>query len=180
MVGMNSPLSQLKPYKYRVHDGWAEFIGRYHWEWFVTLTFTDDIHPEAALKSMHVWKSKLNREVFGHRWNEKKPYGVYWVVAIEYQKRGVLHLHLLISGVGNTRRLSYMDIWAEMGNKNGWARIEPVDKNDAVSMYLTKYVTKDGEIFLSPNLPNVTSGLASLWSDPAITGSLPESDIPQD
>ena len=174
LVGMEYPLVTLKPYKWRVRDGWAELIGRYPWEWFVTLTFTDDIHPEAAMKSMRVWLSKLNREVFGHRWHKKPPYGVYWVAAIEYQKRGVIHLHLLINGVGETRRLTYMDIWAEMGNKNGWARVEPVETNNAVSMYLSKYVTKDGEIYLSNNLPDVTTGLAGLWQDPAITGSLPE------
>ena len=172
---MEYPLT-LKHYRWRVRDGWAELISRYPWEWFVTLTFTDDIHPEAALKSMRVWLSKLNREVFGHRWYKNVPYGVYWVAAIEYQKRGVLHLHLLITGVGDTRRLSYMDIWAEMGNKNGWARVEAVEANNAVSMYLSKYVTKDGEIYFSNNLPDVTSGLASLWRDPATSGSLPESD----
>lgn len=40
-----------KPYKYRVHDGWAELLARYPWQWFVNLTFTEDIHPESALKS---------------------------------------------------------------------------------------------------------------------------------
>jgi len=173
-------LTQVKPYKYRVHDGWAELIVRYPWQWFVTLTFTDDIHPEAALKSMRVWLSKLNRELFGRRWNEKIPYDVYWIAAIEYQKRGVIHFHLLINGVRDTRRLSYMDIWANMGNKNGWARVEPVKKNIAASTYVSKYVTKGGEIYFSNNLPDVTSGLTSLWTESSTTDSLPESDTPQD
>lgn len=171
---MNTLVPQLKPLKWRVQDGWAEFISRYPWEWFVTLTFISDIHPEAALKSMRVWISKLNRELFGPRWYKKVPKGAYWVAAIEYQKRGVIHLHILMAGVGDARRLSYMDIWESMGNKNGFARIEPAQSNNAVSRYLSKYVTKDGEIFLSDNLPDVTSGLASLWSDPAEVGSLPE------
>ena len=176
---MEYPLT-LKHYRWRVRDGWAELIGRYPWEWFVTLTFTDDIHPEAALKALRVWLSKLNRELFGHRWYKRVPYGVYWVVAIEYQKRGVIHLHLLINGVGDTRRLTWMDNWLDMGNKNGWARIEAVETNKAVSRYLSKYVTKDGEIFLSNNLPDVTSGLASLWQDPAKIGSSTVADTPQD
>jgi hypothetical protein len=173
-------LSPLKPYKWRVQDGWAELIDRYPWEWFVTLTFTDAIHPEAALKSMYVWLSILNRELFGRRWYKKIPYGVYFVAAIEYQKRGVIHLHLLIAGVKDTRRLTYMDTWAGMGNKNGYARIEATESNMAASRYLSKYVTKDGEIFLSENLPDVTAGLTRLWSEPTTTGSLPASDTPQD
>ncbi len=162
---MNTPYEEIKPIKWRVQDGWAELIARYPWEWFVTLTFVEDIHPEAALKVMKFWLSKLNRELFGRRWYKKLPHGVYWVVAIEYQKRGVLHLHLLISGVKNTRRLTYMDIWEGLGNKNGYARIYKVDSQIAVSKYLSKYVAKDGEIFPSQNLPDVTAGLAALWND---------------
>lgn len=161
---MITPSLELKPFKWRVQDGWAELIGRYPWEWFVTLTFVDDVHPESGLKSMKYWLSKLNRELYGRRWYKKKPYGVYWVVALEYQKRGTLHLHLLMSGVKNARRLSYMDLWEELGSNNGFARIHPVEKQIAVSKYLTKYVAKDGEIYLSDNLPDVTAGLAALWS----------------
>ena len=164
---MSVPCQKLKPLKYRVQDGWAEFIDRYPWEWFVTLTFTDVIHPEAALKSMRTWLSMLNEELFGRRWYKHVPRGVYWVAAIEYQKRGVIHLHLLINGVGDTHRKTWMKNWELMGNKNGFPRILPVITNKAVSRYLSKYVTKDGEIFLSNNLPDVTSGLASLWQDPA-------------
>ncbi len=177
---MESPVPILKHYKWRVQDGWSDLIARYPWAWFVTLTFTDNIHPEAALKAMRVWISKLNRELYGPRWHKKVPKGVYWVAAIEYQKRGVIHLHLLMAGVKDARRLSYMDTWAGMGNKNGYARIVPVLSNHAVSRYLSKYVTKDGEIFLSDNLPDVTSGLAGLWSDSTTTESFPASDTPRE
>jgi hypothetical protein len=168
-----------KPYKYRVVDGWAELIQRYPWEWFVTLTFTESIHPEASLKVMRVWISMLNRELFGRRWYKKEPYGVYWIAAIEMQKRDVIHLHLLMNGVKDTRRLTYMDIWASMGNKNGYSRIYPVESQIAVSRYLSKYVAKDGEIFMSDNLPDMTSGFERLWSESSISDSLSETDNPQ-
>lgn len=164
---MDSPLSQLKPVKWRVRDGWAELIARYPWEWFVTLTFTEDIHPETAEKSMRYWIKQLNRDLYGCRWYKKHPFGVYWISAIEYQKRGVLHLHLLMNGVKSARRLSYMDMWNDLGNKNGFARIYPVDNLEAVSRYLCKYVAKDGEISFSDNLKDSTAGLAALWTDSA-------------
>ena len=162
---MQSPLAQLKPYKYRVVDGWAELVARYPWEWFVTLTFTESVHPEAALKSMRFWISRLNRELYGRRWYKHSPYGVYWVAAIEYQKRDVIHLHLVMNGIKDARRLSYMDAWEDLGNKNGFARIYPVESNNAVSSYLCKYVIKDGEIFFSDNLPDATAGFAAQWND---------------
>ena len=160
--------------RYRVRDGWAELLARYPWEWFVTLTFKEQIHPEAALKAMRLWLSMLNRQLFGPRWYKKHPHGVYWVAAIEMQKRGVIHLHLLMAGVKDTRRLTYMDIWLNLGGKNGYSRIFPVESNDAVSRYLTKYVAKDGEIFLSANLPDVTTGLFGQMAGSESSEPLPE------
>ena len=105
---------------------------------------------------------------------------MYWVAAIEMQKRDVIHIHMLMSGVKDTRRLTYMDIWAGLGNKNGYSRIYPVESQIAVSRYLSKYVAKDGEIFLSDNLPDVTSGLVRLWADsPETLESLPAAASPQ-
>jgi hypothetical protein len=84
-----------------------------------------------------------------------------------------------MTGVKNARRFTYMDKWNDMGHKNGYARIYPVESNKAVSKYLCKYVAKDGEIFLSDNLPDVTAGLAALWSDSAETESKTVRIIPQ-
>jgi len=89
--------------------------------------------------------------------------GVYWVAALDMQKRHVLHIHALLTGVRKARRLSYLDKWLKMGGKNGYARIYPVEKSEAVSRYVCKYVTKNGSVELSGNLPDVTSGLAEKW-----------------
>lgn len=131
---------------------WGQFVARWQWEWFVSLTFQYDTHPERALKLFRVWISKLNREIYGPRWHRKEPYGVEYVVAVEYQKSGRVHLHALISRVGDTRRLTWMDFWLDLDDLAGFARIEPVNNQDAVANYVTKYVTKGGEIDFSPNL----------------------------
>lgn len=170
---MGTPSIQLVPLSWRVRDAWGEFIARYPWEWFVTLTFVVEIHPEACLKSMRLWLSKLSRELYGPRWHKKPPRGVYWVAALEYQKRGVLHVHLLMAGVKDARRLTWMDKWEAQGHKNGFARIWPVESNIAVSKYVSKYVTKGGDVFLSDNLPEVTAGLAGQWLDSPVTSPAP-------
>lgn len=157
----------------------AELLARYPWEWFVNLTFVDVIHPESALKSFRTWISILNTEIFGRRWRKKKPHGVYWAVAIEYQKRNVLHFHALLAGVKDTRRLTYMDTWAGMGGKNGFSRIYAVESRIAVSRYLTKYVSKDGEIYFSDNLPDMTSGFEAIWHGAGQEAPLSESNTPQ-
>ena len=108
--------------------------------------------PERALILFKVWCSKLSRQIYGPRWHKREPYGVTFVVAIEYHKSGQIHLHALIFGVGETRRLTWMDHWHALDELAGFARIVAVGNNEAVSNYVTKYVTKGGEVDLSGNL----------------------------
>ena len=138
--------------KRRLRLAWGDFVARWPWEWFVSLTFTDDTHPERALKLFRVWVSKLNRQLYGPRWHKKEPYGVLSVVAVEFQKSGRVHLHALMAGVGDARRLSWMDRWWDLDRLAGSPRIYPVENREAVSTYVTKYVSKGGEIEFSPNL----------------------------
>ena len=140
-----------------LRDGWGEFIARYPWEWFVNLTFTIDVHPEAALKKFRLWASMLARSLYGPRWSKNG--GLYWVVAIEYQKRGVIHFHALVIGQKTANKFSWMDRWHSMDEKTGFARIYDVNSVTGVSHYLSKYVPKDGQVFFSDNLPNLDSGL---------------------
>lgn len=135
-----------------LREAWGDFVARWPWEWFVTLTFTLDTHPERALKLFQVWCSKINRELYGNRWHKREPYGVTWVVAVEYQKSGRVHLHALLAGVWDTRRLTWMDNWTALDVLAGFPRIEAVENQPAVARYVSKYVAKDGELFLSKNL----------------------------
>jgi hypothetical protein len=143
--------------RWLLQDAWGKMLSRHTWEWFVTMTFTEDVHPEAAVKKWRLWASKLARSLYGARWS-KKPH-LYWVVSIEFQKRGVLHLHGLIVGVRDARRLTWMDEWEGLDYKTGYARIYPVEDNLKASRYVSKYVSKGGEILFSDNFPNITFDL---------------------
>lgn len=149
-----------------LRGAWGEFVARWPWEWFVTLTFTDDTHPERALKLFFVWCSKMSRDIYGRRWNEKEPFGVTWIVAVEHQRSGRVHLHALLMGVGDTRRLTWMDHWKSLDELAGFSRIEPVANQNAVSRYLTKYVAKEGEVLFSRNLRIRSRDLFDLPSEP--------------
>lgn len=145
-----------------LRDAWIRFLDRWSWCWFVTLTFRGDyVHPETAYKRFRVFISQINRMLYGIRWY-KHGQGVRWCLALEWQKRGVLHYHALIGGVGveDLRRLSWMDRWHELA---GFARIEPIRSSEAVRRYVSKYVVKGGELdlggpLLSEPLPLLGSG----------------------
>jgi len=128
-----------------IRNAWCEFLGRWDWQWFCTLTFRDIVHPEAANKSFRYFTSKLNRQLYGPRWYKKAYGGIPWVRALEYQRRGVIHFHALFADVEGVRRLSWMDEWDRIG---GYARIEAIKDKWAVRRYVTKYCLKEGEIEL--------------------------------
>jgi hypothetical protein len=64
----------------RLVDAWVEYLSRWTWDWFVTLTFREAKHPEAAEKVFRVWISKMNRDMYGPRWSKHRR-GVRWVRA---------------------------------------------------------------------------------------------------
>ena len=110
----------------RLTEEWALFLGRWSWDWFVTLTFRREIHPEAAAKLFRVWISKMNRELYGPRWR-KHGHGVRWARALELQRRDVIHYHALVGGpgVGKLKRLTWMDEWYHLDDDSKEARRAP-------------------------------------------------------
>ena len=136
---------------------WADFLAKFDMQWFCTFTFREPVHPEAADKKFRVWISRLNRELYGRRWYRDSFKQVFWIRALEYQKRSVLHYHALCGDSKDlnehARRLSFMDEWYQLA---GIARIDAIapgaESHAAVRAYCSKYVAKGGEVDLSPSL----------------------------
>jgi hypothetical protein len=139
--------------KSELRDAWVTFLSPVPFQWFATLTFETNVHPEEAFKKWRRFTNDLNREIYGRHWTKRPNAGVHWVVAVERQKRGVVHLHAMLGDHRNldllARRLTWMDRWHAIA---GYARIESIKSDEAAIRYVTKYVIKDGEIEFSPNL----------------------------
>lgn len=148
----------------RVVEGWDTFLGRYAWDWFVTLTFAEEKHPEAADKTFRVWVSELQQAVAGINYQKKPRDQVRWARGLEWQKRGVIHFHALMYHRMNLnlcqRRLTWMDEWTRL--TGAFARIHPCDSSGAVRAYIAKYCGKGGEVDCSMNLPRVDPGRTGL------------------
>ena len=144
-------------------SAWTDFLLQYQFEWFVTFTFRDSVHPENADKLFTLWINELNQHLYGRRWKAAPHKQVFWVRALEWQKRGVLHFHALI---GDTRPLAEQIRFSKNGFSKaslmyweerwfslaGICRIEEIKVHEFVSRYVSKYVAKDGEIDVSENL----------------------------
>jgi hypothetical protein len=107
--------------------------------WFVTQTFKTYTHERKATRMMGSWLRAL-----GDAYDRKTGLdGLRWIAAQEWQKRGVIHFHLLLSGVrlDELSRIRWEHRW--QGSGGGLVRIYPARKNAAP--YLAKYAGKTGD-----------------------------------
>jgi hypothetical protein len=167
-------------------EEWVRFVQELDrrvggFDWFTTLTFQDETHPESAIKAFHRWVHGMNRKIYGVRYTQRPADGISSVVAIEYQRRGVVHFHALQGGTKARsgrlltkdaqaffvvterherayRRLAAMDAWFEMA---GIARIFQYRREGGAERYVSKYITKagGGDIFLAGPFGVQTSDL---------------------
>lgn len=143
---------------------YAELLGRQSWHWFVTLTFrpqhegrSGGMHPEKADKAYRVLLSKINRHIYGTRWYKRAETQLVWARGQEFHKSGRIHFHAVVADPRNdlntlTRRMEWVDWWWK---EFGIARIERPVSQDDICRYVSKYVTKDGEVDFSPNFGQV-------------------------
>ena len=101
---------------------------------FVTLTFrdTDDFDIKDIGDCNHEFKKfiqRLKRSLPDHE--------LKYLAVIEFQKRGAIHYHMLANlPFIEANRLE--QIW-----RNGFIKINAIDKVDNLGAYVTKYMTKD-------------------------------------
>lgn len=154
MTIINSNQLHVNKYKYSpLVEQWSQFVSKYPWDWWVTLTFRESKHPEAAAKLYDTFIHTLNKEIFGNRYYKKKidgvPIkGVIWCRGTEKQKNGNIHYHVLIGRVPNkVRRFDYIDYWNHIA---GFANIFKYEPGCGGEKYLAKscYLFKHGEIDL--------------------------------
>jgi hypothetical protein len=131
-----------------LQEAYVDFLQRWEWEWFCTLTFRHDAHPEAAARRFDGFVARINRRLHGPRWY-KHQVGIQWVRALEHQRRGVIHFHAVVAGIAGERPATWEQVWHDLA---GYARIEPIRDTVAVLHYLTKYVRRGGELEFEPRM----------------------------
>ena len=146
-----------KHFRTALQDANVEFMMLHEWNWFVTHTFKNDISQHRAWSKWLKWIDKLNRSIYG-RAHKKHSLGVVWCCATEFQKRGVIHYHALISGVPQSvYRAEWARQWREVLNC-GRSRVDQAVQNAAM-IYISKYVAKDSHIEYSDNYRSCTMSL---------------------
>ena len=136
-----------------IQKEYATWLAEFNWQWFVTLTFRYPPHPEQAKKYFLKWIHWINRKLYNNRYY-KTSTGIFWVLALEYHKSGVIHFHALLGDIEDLNlKLSRKDARNKWYQIAGLGRVDPIDdKLGAVTNYVSKYIVKGGEIELSPSL----------------------------
>jgi hypothetical protein len=113
------------------------------WSLFLTLTFKDERSPDVAKFFFNRLIRTLNQETFGKHYTRIVGHSYFsYVFAMEYQRREVVHFHVLIDRPVNFDRIHILwNSWAGFA----WTQVVK-DKNDVVN-YVCKYISKGGEVY---------------------------------
>lgn len=150
-------------------DAWAEFVGRYRWDCFATLTWRSGVGlgEESAIKSFRFWLwrwmaceavrlglARWESQRLRGRWAKRHSRGQVaavpiWVVGIERHRSRRIHLHALLKypvDLGDMSRRTGWSIWYDL---HGRARLERPRSQGDVAGYVSKYVAKGGDVVVS-------------------------------
>jgi hypothetical protein len=129
----------------RVRLGWGQFLTRFEWERFITLT-TD------PTQCSHISEERVSRDV--HRlcceFSYLSRFSVRWAYAVEGGGGPRLHAHVLVMNESPGARRAALAGWKA---RNGSVTHDrPVDDVRAACDYLCKCIGGNGEIVLSDSL----------------------------
>jgi hypothetical protein len=146
----NSPLNQS------LSIAWGDWLETFEpYGWFVSATFLRQVEEGFADRQYLQWIRKINIALFGRRYSQRG-LGITHVKSTEWQKRGVIHFHMLLGWeVRKLHRKTWEKVWQEQSiETNGFMRIYPHDVQSGARYYVTKYVSKGGkvDIFVKPIL----------------------------
>lgn len=139
-----------------LRDAWAEWIGRQPWDLFVTVTSERQTHPEAMLKRFRYCMNTASDHVYGKHW-DRRGTGLQWLVGLERTKRGWPHCHAVVRFPNFDLRgdqgkaIFPLAYWRDKFSDGGFAKLDLPRDVDACIGYVSKYVTKDGDLHWSAN-----------------------------
>lgn len=117
-------------------NGHAEWIRRFHWSHFLTLTFAAEVSQSSA-----AWEFRR----FVRRLEQRAQQGIYWFMASEVGAKGRVHLHALLGDADPLSPAELTNAWRGRGRVN----VSSYDPERGAAFYIVKSLRKGGESDLS-------------------------------
>lgn len=113
--------------------------------------------PEKADKAFRWFVRSINERMYGKRWMRTPHGGVLWARGSESHANGRPHFHAVMAAPDqdlnvSLQRYAWHELWYREFGRN---QIEQPRNQDEVSRYVSKYVTKLGEVDFSHNFGRV-------------------------
>jgi hypothetical protein len=129
----------------RLRDAWGNLLGRFPWQWFVTLTFDPTrVFPVSCAmveREATAWSNQVSRMF-------RLPVG--WVCALERGRGGGRHVHvLMLTDQQQWSPEAALPMWRE---RNGRIDARRVTDQAGIALYTTKEAAEAGTIVLSDTL----------------------------
>lgn len=116
-------------------EGWFEFLDRYKWDAFLTVTYREPRLPRHADASLNAIAKVVRRHTHRH-----------FFLGGELHISRALHVHGLLQLPARdpaAKRVQGTDLWRELFERFGRSQVSAVQANEAVSIYVSKYCVKD-------------------------------------
>jgi hypothetical protein len=149
IANFETPLDGIHSIVYKENQkaAWIDWVAdKRAWKSMLTLTFDDKKHQYdvSTTDAKNYWRMlvrQLNVGVFGEHYTKHCHHSYFsYVIGLEYQKRGVVHFHVLVDNYVN-----YELIHRLWGNAHGFVWISPVTDRAVVVEYVCKYIMKQGD-----------------------------------
>ena len=113
-----------------LRSGWGDFLERFHWSHFGTLTFRQERSQQSAVRDFRRWVRRVEQRSGGR---------VDWMFAVEPTYTGAAHVHCLLNTTKETTVEKLRDAW-----QAGFSKIVRYDRARGARHYLMKNVGTDG------------------------------------
>ena len=133
-----------------LQEGWEKWVmSLADWQHFVTLTFKDFQTRDQAEHAFRFLLRVLNTDLFGKHYTRTVGHCYCsYVVGFEKQTRGALHMHVLFDRPINFNLIHRIWCGDPKNPRFGFAFIKPVEDAQGAVEYISKYISKDGDLML--------------------------------
>lgn len=117
-----------------IKAAFAEWLGRYHWDYFLTVTFREPLPPHRGQNVLNSIARTIKR-VAG------EPRMLF--LGMEQHTSSFLHCHgLYMRKMGNGGLIYAHQLWKPLFDTYGYSRVEEVRSQSDAAKYVTKYCVK--------------------------------------
>ena len=118
--------------KTELRDAWSQWLSRREWDYFLTVTFATPRQPHQAISTLQQVEKTVRRHNTGPLF-----------LGTELHLNRTLHVHGLLQALHGPTNVLARELWREFCDKFGRSQVRTVQSNQAVSSYVSKYVTKE-------------------------------------